>query len=78
MLKVFGVGSENWKPLGAMRWQRSVKEGGKVENEPADGSRQPCVGGKEGVGAGCRMNEERLAATALKNRNVPVPLSVVC
>lgn len=78
MLKVLGVRSENWKPLGATRWQRSVKERGKVENEPADGSRQPRVGGKEGVGVGCRMNEERLVATAFKNRNVPVPLSVVC
>ena len=36
---LLGVKSEHRKPLGAMRRREAVKEGGKVETEPADGSR---------------------------------------
>lgn len=51
LLELLGVKRENLKPIGEMRLGAAVKKGGKVEDEPAVGSRQPRrAEGSRGVG----------------------------
>lgn len=51
LLELLGVKRENLKPTGEMRLGAAVKKGGKVEDEPAVGCRQPCRGSREPAAA---------------------------